>query len=246
MRRPTCLRRWAAVLQVVGPGRASHQRQVQTPSSSAGRSASRKAGRVTSWPACATTRTGRSPTCHTQPLERMVVHDVRSGSRAATEEWDRPGIVWDESSPRPYVRRDNRSGLVWASGRSQLPTLTARTSRPAVVQRAVLAPVLRRQRQLDRSLHRTVRTQEGVTQLEQPFVLVKCLCGGVRNQAKAALMSGTRPKTSAGSRPRSATGDRRQAAAQSRLSQNSLSVLSGSLTIRHLASSHIVARSVRV
>lgn len=50
---------------------------------------------------------------------------------AATNEYGQPGIIRCWSRPRPYVWQNSRSGLVGASGRSQLLTSTARTSRPS-------------------------------------------------------------------------------------------------------------------
>ena len=59
------------------------------------------------------------------------VHDVRPGSSAATNEYGQPGIICAFPLPRAYVWQNRRSGLVSASGRSQLLTSTASRIRPS-------------------------------------------------------------------------------------------------------------------
>jgi hypothetical protein len=94
--------------------------------------------------------------------------------------------------PRSYTWQNKRSGLVAAPGRSQLLTSTASIRRPSgargsgspghrpaqprdidppvihrVIQGAVAAPVLRRQRQAHQGLHRPLGAQQRVGDLEQ-------------------------------------------------------------------------------
>ena len=59
------------------------------------------------------------------------VHDVRPGSSATTSEYGQPGIICAFPFPRAYVWQNSRSGLVSASGRSQLLTSAASRIRPS-------------------------------------------------------------------------------------------------------------------
>jgi hypothetical protein len=60
-----------------------------------------------------------------------TVQEVRPGSSAATTEYGQPGIICACPFPRPQTWQNKRSGLVAASGRSQLLTSTASTRRPS-------------------------------------------------------------------------------------------------------------------
>jgi hypothetical protein len=60
-----------------------------------------------------------------------AVQEVRPGSSAATKEYGQPGIICALPLPRPYTWQNIRSGLVTASGRSQLLTSTASRIRPS-------------------------------------------------------------------------------------------------------------------
>src|ERR1019366_4235596 len=127
------------------------------PSTSTGRSFSRNASRITSYPASNTMRMPGSPSCHcpaaisrsapsrtraavpsvsspsgpSRTASSPAVHDVRPGSSAAITGYGQPGIISAWPFPRPYTWQNKRSGLVAAPGRSRLLTSTASLIRPS-------------------------------------------------------------------------------------------------------------------
>ena len=127
------------------------------PSTSTGRSFSRNASRITSYPASNTMRMPGSPSCHcpaaisrsatsrtpaavtsvssssgpSRTASSTAVHDVRPGSSAAITGYGQPGIISAWPFPRPYTWQNKRSGLVAAPGRSRLLTSTASLIRPS-------------------------------------------------------------------------------------------------------------------
>ena len=74
------------------------------------------------------------------------VHDVRPGSSAATKEYGQPGIISLFPLPRAWQWQNSRSGLVSASGRSQLLTSQASRIRPSSHRRGAIAATARRSR----------------------------------------------------------------------------------------------------
>ena len=75
-----------------------------------------------------------------------AVQDVRPGSSAATTEYGQPGIICAWPFPRPYTWQNRRSGLVAASGRSQLLTSTASIRRPSAARGSGSPATARRSR----------------------------------------------------------------------------------------------------
>jgi hypothetical protein len=120
-----------------------------------------------------------------------AVQDVRPDSSATTNEYGQPGIIWCLASPRPKVWQNDRSGQVFASGRSHGKTSTASSRRPSAARgsgrpassvrsrstssrprfsapyRAPCPRVLGRRRQVHQGPHRPVAAQHRVGELEQ-------------------------------------------------------------------------------
>jgi hypothetical protein len=74
------------------------------------------------------------------------VQEVRPGSSTATHEYGQPGIICAFPFPRPYTWQNKRSGLVFASGRSQFETSQASRIRPSSHGRSGTASTARRSR----------------------------------------------------------------------------------------------------
>ena len=127
-----------------------------------------------------------------------AVHEVAPGPSAATNEYGQPGIIFPAFFPRPCTWQNIRSGLVRASGRSQLHTSAASRVRPSgrrlrqapdrlpqlrdtgparvqrVINRPVTPPVPRGQRQPNQDPYRPVRAQHRVRTAHQPAPLSTC------------------------------------------------------------------------
>ena len=115
-------------------------------SGSPSRHAPAAASRPATSRSCAAVTSVSSSSGPSRTASSGAVQLVAPGPSAATNEYGQPGIISPAFFPRPCTWQNNRSGLVRASGRSQLHTSAASRIRPSGQHGSGTAPTAHRSR----------------------------------------------------------------------------------------------------